>query len=320
MMIDMNNKGMYSLNTDPQFRMLIRPLYKSDYKLLEESIISEGCIEPITTWHGYIVDGHNRYEICHRHNIPFSVREGDFYCREEVIACICEAQLKREQLPEELRHYLIGKQYESEKTVQSGLIELPEDIGKPYLNDANQPKTKTEIRMKISDRIARDNSISRATVEKYAIYTKAIDVIISKYPELAKNILSGVYKISHVNVIELSKLNLNELKKVQKKIEQMQQNSVKYHQFRNVLDYSVEKKKASATAGSVSVKDMPKYDPDAEVVGLTLTIPTWTRSIDRVMNKTNFAMVSQAAKAKLKEASCDMSECIDKLIEAIKEK
>ena len=320
MMMNMNKKGLYSLNIDPQFRALIRPLYKAEYKQLEESIMSEGCREPLVTWNGFIVDGHNRYEICHEHNIPFYVIEGDFYYREEVIAWICRMQLQREQLPDELRHYLIGKQYESEKSVYLGLSELPEDIGKPYLNDVSHPKTRSEIRMEILERISQENNISKGTVEKYAIYTKAIDVINSKRPDLVKNILSGQYKISHINVIELSKLDPHDIDKVQKRIEQMQQNSVKYHQFRNVLDYSVEKKKASATAGSVSVKDMPKYDPDAEVVGLTFTIPTWTRSIDRVIKKTDFDMVSQSAKANLMEASCAMSECIRKLIGAIKEK
>lgn len=30
-----------------------------------------------------------------------------------------------------------------------------------------------------------------------------------------------------------------------------------------------------------AIKTMPAYDPDAEVAGLTLTIPSWMSSIDR---------------------------------------
>lgn len=69
-MMHMNNKGYYTLRVDPQFRELIRPLYKSDYLQLEKSIISEGCREAIITWNGIIVDGNNRYDICKRNDIP----------------------------------------------------------------------------------------------------------------------------------------------------------------------------------------------------------------------------------------------------------
>ncbi len=41
---------------------------------------------------------------------------------------------------------------------------------------------------------------------------------------------------------------------------------------------------------------MPRYDPDAEVASLTLTIPTWVSSIRRVNNSADFTAVSAEAK------------------------
>ena len=38
---------------------------------LEQNLISDGCRDPLTTWHGVIIDGHNRYELCRKHQIPF---------------------------------------------------------------------------------------------------------------------------------------------------------------------------------------------------------------------------------------------------------
>ena len=73
--------------------------------------------DPLVVWRGTLIDGHNRYEICTRHSIPFSVKEMNFYCREEAIAWICANQLGRRNLSEETRKYLIGKQYDSEKFV-----------------------------------------------------------------------------------------------------------------------------------------------------------------------------------------------------------
>lgn len=46
---------------------------------------------------------------------------------------------------------------------------------------------------------------------------------------------------------------------------------------------------------AVSVKDMPGYDPDAEIASLTLTIPSWRGSIQRVMDSTDFEAISDKA-------------------------
>ena len=77
------------LKIDPEFKALIPKLRKAEYLQLESNIMTDGCREPIITWNGIIVDGHNRYEICHRHKIPFQIQEMDFDCREAVIAWIC---------------------------------------------------------------------------------------------------------------------------------------------------------------------------------------------------------------------------------------
>ena len=53
---------------------------------------------------------------------------------------------------------------------------------------------------------------------------------------------------------------------------------------------------------TASVKDMPVFDPDAEVTGLTLTIPSWSGSIDRTISGTDLSIVSAEAKARLASA------------------
>lgn len=61
-----------------KFKDLLRPLSTEEYNQLEESIQEYGCREPLVLWEGILLDGHNRYEICMRHNIPFSTVEYDF--------------------------------------------------------------------------------------------------------------------------------------------------------------------------------------------------------------------------------------------------
>ena len=82
----MDEKTVSPLKIEPKFKNLIRPLQRKEYLQLEQNILSDGCRDPIITWNGVIVDGHNRYEICMRHQIPFAVLEMDFSCEAEEIA------------------------------------------------------------------------------------------------------------------------------------------------------------------------------------------------------------------------------------------
>ena len=66
----MPEKKLYDLTVDPEFRDLIPPLNEEELKLLEESLVADGCESPLIVWNGVIIDGHNRYAICRKHDIP----------------------------------------------------------------------------------------------------------------------------------------------------------------------------------------------------------------------------------------------------------
>jgi len=66
------------LKINPDFRDLIPPLADHELAGLEEDIKHFGCQCPITTWNGYIIDGHHRYEICSRHKLSFKTEEREF--------------------------------------------------------------------------------------------------------------------------------------------------------------------------------------------------------------------------------------------------
>lgn len=134
-----------SLIIDPQFKNLIPPLQRTEYLQLEENLLADGCRDPLVVWRGTLVDGHNRYEICMRHRIPFSVTEVDFYCREEAIAWICANQLGRRNLSEGTRKYLIGKQYDSEKFVSK--IKNPSGLNQYSLPETALPGKRDSTRI-----------------------------------------------------------------------------------------------------------------------------------------------------------------------------
>jgi phage N-6-adenine-methyltransferase len=84
---------------DDEFKNLIPPLTDEEYKGLEDSIVKEGCRDALILWGNTLIDGHNRYEICTKHNIPFKTVEHKFDSRQAVIEWIILNQFGRRNLP-----------------------------------------------------------------------------------------------------------------------------------------------------------------------------------------------------------------------------
>lgn len=312
------------LKIDPEFKALIPKLRKNEYLQLESNIMTDGCREAIITWNGIIVDGHNRYEICHRHNIPFQIKEMEFDCREAVISWICANQLGRRNISEETRKYLIGIQYHTEKIAASkrnerGVNQFTID-DKPD-GDVAEELSQDEIKHRTAQRIAEENHLSHCTVQKYAQYSKALDDITKHEPKLAAKILSGHYKISHKNVVELSKLSPDELRRINRRIDNNSASTpfIQYKKTRTVINNGKREQEQPEEPQGPTVKDMPEFDPDAEISSLTLTIPSWASSIDRTRNRANLSIVSSAARTRLKTALRNLQNTVDEMLDAIKE-
>ena len=105
----MPEKKLYDLAVDPEFRDLIPPLNEEELKLLEESLVADGCESPLTVWNGVIVDGHNRYAICRKHEIPFAIQEKDFSSRDDAMLWMLRNQLGRRNLNSYQRVELVLK-------------------------------------------------------------------------------------------------------------------------------------------------------------------------------------------------------------------
>ena len=84
---------------DNEFKSLIPPLTREEYDGLENSILAEGCRDALVVWGDTLIDGHNRFEICSRHGIPFRTIQKDFDDRDSVIEWIIKNQFGRRNLP-----------------------------------------------------------------------------------------------------------------------------------------------------------------------------------------------------------------------------
>lgn len=320
----MIEKKLHQLKIDKDFKNLIRPLQRKEYLQLEADVLENGCREPIVVYDGFIIDGHNRYEICRKHNIPFTITVMAFEYKEEAIAWLCAQQLCRRNITDETRKFLIGMQYESEKIVNSrknilGVNQYSKlNPTIPYEGfDSNRDRSQTLGHI-TAQKIANENNVSIGSVRKYAMYTRALEVIGKADPAMVPRILSGRYKISHQNVIDLSRMHPEEIRKVGRKIERSQQTFVQYKRTNKEIHEGSTETDQIIPMGP-TVKDMPQFDPDAEITGLTLTIPSWRSSIERIRTKTDLSIVSAAARSKLTDALNDLLKKIDDMLEAIKE-
>lgn len=97
------------LRIDPEFKNLIPPLTAEEYAGLEESILAEGCRDALIVWGDTLIDGHNRYEICTRHNIPFETTEMFFPSRDDVKLWMMKNQLSRRNLNDMQRIAIVRK-------------------------------------------------------------------------------------------------------------------------------------------------------------------------------------------------------------------
>lgn len=121
---------MIYLKIDEEFKNLIPALSDEEFEQLEQNILSEGCRDAIVTWQGTIIDGHNRYNVCTKHNIEFNVVEKDFASKQDVVNWIVLNQFGRRNISNYNRALLALrlKNNFSEKAKEKQLSTLKQNI------------------------------------------------------------------------------------------------------------------------------------------------------------------------------------------------
>ena len=190
------------LEINKEFQELIPALEKREADALIASLSSEGCRQPITVWKGknIIVDGHNRYAICTKLNIPFKVEELEFEDEDRVKIWMINTQLARRNLSIELRAELACTLavVEHELAKKRKLANLKQNANKLETAETSQSTEGSKIdpsvekKGKSLKKAAEKAGISYNTAKKYkSIKTKGTD-------EQKEAIRSGQKKISTV--------------------------------------------------------------------------------------------------------------------------
>ena len=285
----MNNEKNMEIATLPHFARLIQPLTEKELSRLWETIASSQVLPFIHTWNGYHLTDQDLYQLCINHNNDFAVSEMSFEDENKAALYICISQLSRDNLSPEYRKYLIGQRFRYSFLTSE---------------DAKQPDSKYSIAVSIGH----DLYMSAGTVMKYYTFATAVDSIFDHNEELAKQILLGKTKVSHENILELSRLMPEELKKLAHTVAKDKVNHITLSFIRNEVKWSHIQESAPVSrriqreqklSKQASIRQMPEYNPDAEVNSLCMTIDSWISSIQRVHNSEKFAKISSKASLQL---------------------
>lgn len=90
------------IRIDKEFESLIPPLSDDEFRQLEENCVKEGIRDALVIWDNagdwILIDGHNRYEIAQKHNLPYNHRRMEFPDRDAVKQWIILNQFGRRNL------------------------------------------------------------------------------------------------------------------------------------------------------------------------------------------------------------------------------
>lgn len=162
-----------TVQIDPEFQGLIPIMVKEEKDALEASILAEGCRDSLVHWDGVLLDGHNRYEICTRHEIPFKTTGKTFDNRDQAKIWVIANQLSRRNITPAQRTYLLGIQYKLEKKEEG------RPPGKPDQND--------QVFL-TAEKIAKQHHVGPATVRRAEKFADAVDKL---SPEEKAEVLAG---------------------------------------------------------------------------------------------------------------------------------
>jgi hypothetical protein len=177
---------------DVEFHALIPPLRPEEYEQLASSLQREGCRDRLVTWHGLLLDGHHRYEICQRLGIPFkTVEVSGIESRQDAIDWLYENQLGRRNLTDAAFSYFLGKSYEARKR----------RVGNPHLNSV----TVAEL-TETAEQLAHERNVSPRTVERAAEFARHVDMIASAHPEARQLLLSDEPGLTRDEVRQIAEL------------------------------------------------------------------------------------------------------------------
>lgn len=295
------------LKIDSEFRRLIFPYSQEEYSALEQQILCYGCCQPVVAWYGYIIRGFEQYDICMAHGIAFEIKNISFRVREEAISISCQEELRTRSLPENQYRYLIGKRYNAEIIVGAHNAAGTNQFKERTKRELSKGKKLYEGNAGLTKkRFAAEYHLDPCSITRYSIYAQAIDYIASIKLETVNQILAGEMKASMEAVMAC-------YGKVEDEVTKILTASRKGTSAKKTVLIEKEIVKGA------TIKDMPAFDPDAEINSLALTIPSWISFINGTLSAAKFSLLTLKGRKQLEQELFKLQKTIQMMLHALKE-
>lgn len=172
-MATIGDKNMIIIND--KFKTLLPQLPSDQMAGLEQDILKNGCLTPLITWQGILIDGHHRYTICQKHSLPFKKQEMQFNSETEAMYWCWLNQKNRRNLSA----YELGRM----ALVFEPVIRAKAKINQGIRTDISQKSVKSLKPVDTQKEIAKIAGVSHDTIAK-------IKIIEAKAPDEMKTQLS----------------------------------------------------------------------------------------------------------------------------------
>jgi hypothetical protein len=184
-----------------ELKDLIQPLQKDEFEGLETNILANGCKDSLVIWQTteqkvnpssetdlelfVLVDGHNRYLICQKHNLPFNIVLMFFETILDVRNYMLDLQMGRRNLSPTQMAYYRGLRYNAEKLTIKESNFLAEGV-----------------ELKTSEKIAQKFKVDEKTIRRDGDFASGLEKLDIDF---RKQVLAGEVKIPKKVIQQLSK-------------------------------------------------------------------------------------------------------------------
>lgn len=180
------------LKIDPELQELLPPLIPEEYKQLEKNILENGFDKnfPIMEWNGFIVDGHNRYQICKKHGITdYTVGTLAYKTKEEVMEWMLDIQLGRRNLSP-IQRIAVAEKYRPFYEKQAKRNQSMAGGDKKSLLSTLTKAIKEEESINVREKLAEKANVATGT------YSKGKKILDSSNSIIKEKVLSGEMSIN----------------------------------------------------------------------------------------------------------------------------
>jgi hypothetical protein len=185
-----------------ELKAYIDPLTPEEHEALERSILTEGCRDALVLWGDVLVDGHNRYGICRKHDLPFqTVQNTRFKTIEDVHLWMIDQHLGRRSISDYLRGVLALRKKDIVDEQRSRALAATPSSSDDAPFDVDTPATGSPADSSAPALPPPAPLSSRESIAKAARLSSSQVVMIEKIqkqaaPELVAAVKSGVISIN----------------------------------------------------------------------------------------------------------------------------